>query len=89
MCVGQDYDGPENPVDLQKRNVRDRVGRLEALVESLVNKVTLQNEKDHSFHMLDGLATGALTPSSEASLDTPGQIENAPVLSLFDNDVVS
>ncbi len=93
-CVGQDFDGVQEQLYSAKRNVRDRVGRLEAMVETLMEKVESQNhpEDEHqqsAARVLESMAVGALTPSSEASVDHVGHLENAPLLSLFDNTVLS
>ena len=77
----------------KKKNVRDRIGRLEAMVETLVRKVESQGQpvdehQTSAAEVLENMAMGALTPSSEASLDNTGEFENAPLLSLFDNTVV-
>lgn len=93
VCVSQDYVGVQAQMHSQKGNVRDRIGRLEALVESLIHKTDLPghnvDEQVAAAQALEGITVDALTPSSESSLDTPGQLENAPLFSLFDNAVVS
>jgi hypothetical protein len=61
------------------RSIPDRVGRLESLVETCIQNLMQirQNRTDSSYDML--------TPSSST---TSTVHETAPVLSLFNNDIV-
>lgn len=72
--------------------MRDRVARLEALVESLTQKIAAHGAGDvTASQILHDIAVDLLTPSdtsSDSSIERAGQFDNAPLLSLFDNDIV-
>lgn len=93
-CVSQDYARPQEQLHSGKGNVRDRIGRLEALVESLMHNVEQPGQypddrRTSAADSADSMTMDSLTPSSESSLDTPGQLDNATLFSLFDNAVIS
>ncbi len=87
-CLSQEY--PDDHQNTNGSRLGQRMGRVEQLLEQLMQKINA-NENGASQHLspptpaTDGLGIDVLTPSSTPSV----QFENAPILSLFDNAVVS
>jgi hypothetical protein len=74
-----------------RKNLRERVARLEALVESLVDDKSYDRSEKHAAEALRSLGSEfPLTPHSEDTHSTAGNgTGSAPLLSLFNNDVLS
>lgn len=87
------------PVQRQARRekVRDRIGRLEAMVDQLQCMVETQNSNadEHqksAAQALENMSLGLLTPAttpSESAIEFAAPLEHAPLISLFDNVIVS
>lgn len=93
-CVGQDLAGAHPQLQSNRRNVRDRIGRLEALVETLLHHAdtdgpAVDDRQSSTPRALDPKAVGPLTPSSESSLEIAGQFEKVPLFSPVENATVS
>lgn len=86
----------------QAYSLRERVTQLEGMVKEVLNRLPENNggtgnsmrgsvgETQAAAEVLKNLRTSALVPPVESALKTPGGLqENAPVLSLFDNAVLS
>ncbi|KAF2433302.1 hypothetical protein EJ08DRAFT_658204 [Tothia fuscella] len=89
-CVDQEHAETDIVVD-HRKNLRERVARLEALVETLVDDKTYDKSEKHAAEALRSLGGEfPLTPHSE---DTPSSAGpgggHAPILSLFNNDVIT
>lgn len=83
-CTSQDLPAPDNPRESERASLNDRLSRVEGLLENVVDK-------------LDSFISTDRTAPSNRSYDSPRaqnlannspDNENAPVLSLFDNEVV-
>ena len=87
-CLSQEF--PEEHDSSGPANVGERLGRVELLLEKLVSKVSQYEEEEEAAKIATPESMGTndvLTPYSATGLTNP--IDNAPLLSLFDNDVVS
>ncbi|KAE9991627.1 hypothetical protein EG327_011323 [Venturia inaequalis] len=82
-CIDQEHVETDVVVD-HRKNLRERVARLEALVESLVDD---KSEK-HAAEALRSLG-GDQYPPTPLSEDTPTENPHAPVMTLFNNAVLS
>ncbi|TLD39568.1 hypothetical protein E2P81_ATG00555 [Venturia nashicola] len=82
-CIDQENAETDIVVD-HRKNLRERVARLEALVESLVDD---KSEK-HAAEALRSLG-GEQYPATPLSEDTPTENPHAPVMTLFNNAVLS
>ncbi|KAI9791990.1 MAG: hypothetical protein M1816_003259 [Peltula sp. TS41687] len=96
-CISQEYESVPLPHQTRRENVRDRIGRLEALVEQLQGMVETQgsavdeNQKSAA-QALENMSLGLMTPAttpSESAIELSAQLEHAPLISLFDNAVLS
>ncbi|KAI9829648.1 MAG: hypothetical protein M1826_005538 [Phylliscum demangeonii] len=97
LCVSQDQEDLHDELQSAgvKKNVRDRVGRLEAMVEQLLHKLdsrspSIDEGPRGALLVVDDVTGAPLTPSttpSDSPLDFSGSVEAAPLLSLFDNAI--
>ncbi|EKG14597.1 hypothetical protein MPH_08227 [Macrophomina phaseolina MS6] len=84
-CIDQEHADPEAIVD-NRKNLRERVAKLEALIESLLDDQSSAGAAETLRKL--GAEVSPPTPRSEGSSATPVQ-QTAPVMSMFDNDVLS
>ena len=86
-CLSQEY--PEEHDPSSTPNVGERLGRVEQLLEKLVAKITAYEEEENAqkIQTPESMGNDVLTPySSNANSNMK---DSVPILSLFDNDVVS
>ncbi|KIW01654.1 uncharacterized protein PV09_06839 [Verruconis gallopava] len=85
-CIDQESADPDIIVD-HRKNLRERVARLEALIETLVED---KSEK-HAAEALRSLGTAGHLPPTPISEEAPSDNGSArvPVMTLFDNAVLS
>lgn len=82
LCRTQDLPKPENPRESDRASLNDRLARVELILERILQRY--DGDTDPSF---SGAAGDDNCPVSSLTAATPAH-ENAPVLSLFDNEVV-
>ncbi|KAJ5833436.1 hypothetical protein N7474_001747 [Penicillium riverlandense] len=82
LCRTQDLPKPENPRESDRASLNDRLARVESLLERFMQRY--DGDTDQSFPRAAGDNNG---PVSSPTAATPAH-ENAPVLSLFDNEVL-
>jgi hypothetical protein len=84
-CLSQEY--PEEYYSSSSPNVGERLGRVEQLLEKLVEKITAFEEVENAHKIQTPESMGdVLTPYSS---NATSNIQDAiPILSLFDNEVV-
>jgi hypothetical protein len=92
-CVDQEHVESDVVVD-QRKNLRERVARLESLLVNLMDDQTDRGAAE-ALRELRGSKL-PLTPSSNSESplgpgkeELPGHSEQAPLMALFNNDVVS
>lgn len=81
---------------VRREKVRDRIGRLEAMVEQLQSMAELQNpnideNQRSAAQALENMSVALLTPATtppESAIELTGSLEHAPLISLFDNAIV-
>jgi hypothetical protein len=86
-CLSQEY--PEEHDPPGSNNVGERLGRVELLLEKLVSKITQYEEEENAAKIATPESMGSndvLTPYISHGASNPN---DAPILSLFDNEVVS
>lgn len=96
-CISQEYEEVYISRELPRKNIRDRIGRLEAMVEQLQYVVESQNpnvdeNQRSAAQVLENMSVGLLSPVTtppDSTIEVAGSIEHAPVISLFDNAIVS
>ncbi|KAL3422559.1 C6 zinc finger domain-containing protein [Phlyctema vagabunda] len=81
-CVSQEY--PEEHEQSSGPQMGERLGRVELLLEKLLDKINSYDEKA-SLPTPESVVNDVLTPYSGSGSNV---YENAPVLSLFDNVVI-
>lgn len=84
VCRSQDLPEPDNTRESERASINDRLGRLELLLGRVLNRLDTVGGTE---------GAQALEPAGDDALDssaaaTPAN-ENAPGLSLFDNEVVN
>jgi hypothetical protein len=88
-CVDQEHVDSDAIVD-QRKNLRERVARLEALVDTLMEEKSDRKAAE----VLRNLGSEDRFPPTPHTEDTPTSIDpasshsHAPFMSLFSNDVV-
>ncbi|PYI10458.1 hypothetical protein BO78DRAFT_426715 [Aspergillus sclerotiicarbonarius CBS 121057] len=90
-CHSQELPEPENSRESDRTSVSERLSRVESLLERVLQRLGPGPNDDREQH--SSLAADGPPPivddSSTPSLDlTPSAHDNAPVLSLFDNNVL-
>lgn len=83
-CHSQDLPEPENPRESERATLNERLGRVETLLERVINRLDGFVDAGQAAPPNRALNKVSISPSP----DTPAENENAPVLSLFDNEVV-
>ncbi|KAF2456743.1 hypothetical protein BDY21DRAFT_345984 [Lineolata rhizophorae] len=89
QCVDQEHADSDVIVD-QRKNLRERVARLEALVDGLLEDKQSPSPAKEKEPRRPGQSLLPPTPiSSEASSSVPVVPENNPVMTMFDNAIFS
>lgn len=86
VCRSQDFPEPENLRESDRASLNDRLGRVESLLERVLQRLDTLGDKQGPLVSPPTGTVDSSNPSSRTAI-TPAN-ENAPVLSLFDNRVV-
>lgn len=84
-CIDQEHADPDAIVD-NRKNLRERVAKLEALIESLLDDRSAAGAAETLRKL--GAEVNPPTPRSDGSSVTPNQ-STAPLMAMFDNEVLS
>ncbi|KAJ5202702.1 hypothetical protein N7449_004781 [Penicillium cf. viridicatum] len=89
-CRSQEFPEPENPRESDRTYLNERMARVETLLEKLLIRVDGGGSQQRdSKSLLDSVET---SPESSPPIVTPATAtpaaDNAPVLSLFDNEAL-
>ncbi|CAG7951420.1 unnamed protein product [Penicillium nalgiovense] len=82
-CRSQELPEPENPRESDRAYVNERMARMENLLEKLLIRVDGGSYQQHD--LKSPIDTAETSPESNPPTVTPAS-DNAPVLSLFDNE---
>ncbi|KAJ5893209.1 hypothetical protein N7504_009900 [Penicillium tannophilum] len=86
VCRSQDFPEPENLRESDRASLNDRLGRVESLLERVLQRLDTLGDKQGPLVSPPTGTVDSSNPSSRTAI-TPAN-ENAPVLSLFDNRVL-
>lgn len=84
VCRSQDYPEPENARESDRVSLNERLGRVESLLENVLERL----DSVGATEALPVLPSSGVDKSPNSSAVVTPANENAPVLSLFDNEVV-
>ena len=89
-CVDQEHADSDVVVD-QRKNLRERVARLEMLVNSLMEETSDTKAADPRLHLrsVEGVSQTPQSEDSPSSLDVAVENTHAPVMMMFDNAVLA
>ncbi|KAL1631977.1 hypothetical protein SLS56_004182 [Neofusicoccum ribis] len=83
-CIDQEHADPESIVD-NRKNLRERVAKLEALIESLLDDRSATGAAE----ALRKLGADVLPPTPRSDASSGANQTSAPVMAMFDNEVLS
>lgn len=85
-CLSQEY--PEEREPSNGNQVGERLGRVEALLETLVAKISAYEEEEEAQKMMtpESIGNDVLTPFATSSSDATN---STPLITIFDSPVVS
>jgi hypothetical protein len=85
-CIDQEHANPDSIVD-HRKNLRERVSRLEALVDTLLEDKSERGAIETLRALREPLPHTPL--SSDAASSVPAADSQAPIMTLFNNDVIN
>lgn len=86
-CLGQEYPEEREPSN-NSNQVGERLGRMEALLETLVAKISAYEEEEEAQKMMtpESIGNDVLTPFATSGSDPSS---NTPIIQIFDSPIVS